>query len=128
MGYICERRKEGTGITGTINATWPGDLWKNGGAATWQGGTYDPDTNLSSPARAIRRRGTPYSPRRQLYSASRLAIDPDTGEIVWHYQTTPNDGWDYDESTNSSLQSGRQKLAGHRGSQRIFLRPGPHQR
>ena len=31
-----------------------------------------------------------------MYSASTVAIDPDTGKISWHYQTTPNDGWDYD--------------------------------
>ena len=35
-------------------------------------------------------------PGDNLYTASRLALDPKSGEIVWHYQTTPNDGWDYD--------------------------------
>ena len=32
-------------MTGTLNATWPGDLWKTGGGATWLGGSYDAETN-----------------------------------------------------------------------------------
>jgi alcohol dehydrogenase (cytochrome c) len=35
-------------------------------------------------------------PGDNLYSTSTLAIDPDTGKIDWHFQSTPNDGWDYD--------------------------------
>jgi alcohol dehydrogenase (cytochrome c) len=95
MGYL---RGEENGITGgEANKTWTGDLWKTGGAATWLGGTYDPDTDLlyfgtGNPA--------PWNshlrPGDNLYSASRLAIDPDTGKIVWHFQTTPHDGWDFD--------------------------------
>ncbi|MCB1505321.1 MAG: methanol/ethanol family PQQ-dependent dehydrogenase [Hyphomicrobiaceae bacterium] len=88
--------KEST-MTGKKNATWPGDLWKTGGGATWLGGTYDPDTKLifigtGNPA--------PWNshmrPGDNLYSCSRLALDPETGEIKWHFQTTPNDGWDFD--------------------------------
>ncbi|SCA57988.1 Quinoprotein ethanol dehydrogenase [Candidatus Terasakiella magnetica] len=88
--------KEGT-MTGTKNATWPGDMWKWGGGATWLGGTYDPETRQlffgtgnPAPWNAHLRPGD------NLYTASRLAIDIDTGEINWHYQTTPNDGWDFD--------------------------------
>ncbi len=88
--------KEST-MTGKKGATWPGDLWKTGGGATWLGGTYDPETKLifmgtGNPA--------PWNshmrPGDNLYSCSRLALDPETGEIKWHFQTTPNDGWDYD--------------------------------
>ena len=32
-------------MTGELNATWPGDMWKTGGGATWLGGSYDKDTN-----------------------------------------------------------------------------------
>jgi len=85
------------GITGKLNATWQGDQWKTGGGATWLGGTYDPDTNLiyfgtgnPGPWNSHLRPGD------NLYSASTLAIDPDTGVIKWHYQTTPHDGWDFD--------------------------------
>jgi alcohol dehydrogenase (cytochrome c) len=85
------------GISGTTNASWPGDLWKTGGAATWNGATYDPDTNLifagtgnPAPWNSHNRPGD------NLYSCSTVAIDADTGKIVWHYQNTPHDGWDYD--------------------------------
>jgi len=85
------------GLTGKTNASWPGDLWKTGGGATWLGGTYDPASNLifmgtGNPA--------PWNshlrPGDNLYTSSTLAIDADTGVIKWHYQTTPHDGWDFD--------------------------------
>ncbi|QBM29502.1 Quinoprotein ethanol dehydrogenase precursor [Hydrogenophaga pseudoflava] len=94
MGY-----KDGkeNGITGTTNATWPGETWKTGGAATWLGGTYDPKTKLAyfgtgnpGPWNSHVRKGD------NLYSASTVAIDVQSGQIKWHYQSTPNDGWDYD--------------------------------
>jgi alcohol dehydrogenase (cytochrome c) len=94
MGY-----KDGkeNGITGTTNASWPGETWKTGGAATWLGGTYDPKTGLAyfgtgnpGPWNSHVRKGD------NLYSASTVAIDVKTGQIKWHYQSTPNDGWDYD--------------------------------
>lgn len=95
MGYLNGKPNGITG--GEAGKTWPGDLWKTGGAATWLGGTYDPDVDLlffgtGNPA--------PWNshmrPGDNLYSSSRLAIDPDTGKIVWHFQTTPHDGWDFD--------------------------------
>ncbi len=88
--------KEST-MTGKKNESWPGDLWQTGGGATWLGGTYDPDTKLifmgaGNPA--------PWNshmrPGDNKWSCSRLAIDPETGEIKWGFQTTPNDGWDFD--------------------------------
>ena len=99
MGYIWkDGKKVENGISGGApGKTWPGDLWKTGGAATWLGGTYDPDVNLmffgtGNPA--------PWNshlrPGDNLFSSSRLAINPDNGKIVWHFQTTPNDGWDFD--------------------------------
>jgi alcohol dehydrogenase (cytochrome c) len=94
MGYL---NGEENGITGTTNASWPGDMWKFGGGAPWLGGSYDPDLDLlffgtgnPAPWNAHLRPGD------NLYTAARLALDPDTGKIVWHYQTTPNDGWDFD--------------------------------
>ena len=86
-------------VTGKLNASWPGDTWKTGGAAPWLGGTYDPDTNTlfygtgqPAPWNSWNRSGD------NLYSSSTLAIDPDTGEIKWHIQTTPHDAWDFDGS------------------------------
>ncbi|MFZ5512632.1 MAG: PQQ-dependent methanol/ethanol family dehydrogenase [Pseudomonadota bacterium] len=99
MGYTYDASGNAreNGVTGTTNATWPGDLWKTGGAATWLGGTYDPETGLlyigtGNPA--------PWNshlrPGDNLYSCSTVAIDVATGKIVWHFQNTPNDGWDFD--------------------------------
>ncbi len=94
MGY-----KDGkeNGISGTTNATWPGDTWKTGGAAPWLGGTYDAKTGLAyfgtgnpGPWNSHLRKGD------NLFSTSTVAIDVKSGQIKWHYQNTPNDGWDYD--------------------------------
>ncbi|MED5546244.1 methanol/ethanol family PQQ-dependent dehydrogenase [Novosphingobium decolorationis] len=96
-GHMGTLNGQPNGMTGKLNATWQGDLWKTGGGATWLGGTYDPGTNLlyfgtGNPA--------PWNshlrPGDNLYTSSTLAIDADTGVIKWHYQTTPHDGWDFD--------------------------------
>lgn len=98
MGYKFENGKQvENGISGTTNKTWPGDLWKSGGATTWLGGTYDPSTGL-----AYFGTGNPapwnshLRPGDNLFSTSTVAIDIKSGKIAWHYQRTPNDGWDYD--------------------------------
>lgn len=44
-GHMGTLNGQDNGITGELNKTWPGDLWKTGGAATWLGGTYDAETN-----------------------------------------------------------------------------------
>ncbi|WP_432695281.1 PQQ-dependent methanol/ethanol family dehydrogenase [Marinobacterium sp. YM272] len=99
MGYIYkDGEKVENGISGAApGETWPGDLWKTGGAATWLGGYYDPDTDsiligTGNPA--------PWNshmrPGDNLFSSSRLAIDPNDGSIKWHFQSTPHDGWDFD--------------------------------
>ena len=103
------------GISGTTNATWPGELWKNGGGAPWMGGSYDPETNLGyfgtgnpSPWNSHLRPGD------NLYSSSVVAIDIDTGKIAWYFQLTPNDGWDFDAMTVAVAytdKAGRKLLA-----------------
>jgi alcohol dehydrogenase (cytochrome c) len=99
MGYVYDKdgNKKENGISGTTNTSWPGDLWKTGGAATWLGGTYDPKTGLAyfgtgnpAPWNSHLREGD------NLFSCSTVAIDVKTGQIKWHYQGTPNDGWDFD--------------------------------
>ncbi|MCY4190626.1 MAG: PQQ-dependent dehydrogenase, methanol/ethanol family [Rhodospirillaceae bacterium] len=79
------------------NETWPGDTWKHGGAPTWLTGTYDAKLDLvywgtgnAGPWNPTVRKGD------NLYTNSVLAIRPKTGEIVWHYQFSPNDPYDYD--------------------------------
>ena len=96
-GHVGTLNGKPSTMTGTKNATWEGDQWKTGGGAPWNAITYDPDVKLiyagtgnASPWNSWMRPGD------NLYTAARLALDPDTGEIVWAYQTTPNDGWDYD--------------------------------
>ncbi len=96
-GWMGTLNGQDNGLTGTLNATWPGDLWKAGGGCAWNGGVYDPETNLSywgvgnaAPWNSY------YRPGDNLYANSTVAIDVDTGKIVWHYQHVPNDSWDYD--------------------------------
>ena len=105
-GHMGTLNGEESTMTGTLNATWPGDMWKTGGGATWLGGSYDIETDTlvfgaGNPApwnSHLRNAGTPVEGNAgdNLYAASRLGIDPETGEIKWHFQTTPREGWDFD--------------------------------
>ena len=105
-GHMGELNGEESTMTGELNATWPGDMWKTGGGATWLGGSYDIDTDTivygtGNPApwnSHLRGAGEPTEGNSgdNLYAASRIGIDPATGEIKWHFQTTPREGWDYD--------------------------------
>lgn len=75
-----------------------------GGGTVWDSMAYDPDLNLlyigvgnGSPwNRAYRSPGEDgRGEGDNLYLSSIVAIRPDTGEYVWHYQTTPGETWDY---------------------------------
>ncbi len=78
--------------------TWAGDSWKTGGAATWNNGSYDVESNTlfwgtSNPwpdYNADDRKGA------NLYSCSVLALDPDTVKLKWYFQFTPQDTHDWD--------------------------------
>ena len=82
-------------------ATWNGDWWKLGGGGTvWDALVYDPVTDLVYFGTG---NGSPWNQANRdtktgdnLYLASVIAVKPDTGEYVWHYQSTPQDTWDYD--------------------------------
>lgn len=86
-------------------ATWSGEYWKLGGGGTvWDSMAYDPQLDLlyigvgnGSPwNRAYRSPGPDGRGKGDnLYLSSIVAIRPDTGEYVWHYQTTPGETWDY---------------------------------
>lgn len=84
--------------------TWPGDTWKTGGGAIWVTGSYDPETNLTywGTSNAAPWMGD-LRPGDNLYTASVVALDADTGEIKSHYQYVPNDSWDYDEVSDQTL-------------------------
>jgi PQQ-dependent dehydrogenase (methanol/ethanol family) len=78
--------------------TWIGDAVKLGGGSTWLTGTYDPQADI-----VYWPTGNPYpdfdgSDRLgdNLYTASLLALNPNNGEILWHYQFTPHDLFDWD--------------------------------
>jgi alcohol dehydrogenase (cytochrome c) len=96
--------------------TWPdGPAWTRGGANCWVTGTFDPELNLmywgtGNPAPDFDggvREGD------NLYTDSVVAVDPDNGEIRWHYQYNPHDLWDYDSTMEHILfdLDGRKLLA-----------------
>jgi quinohemoprotein ethanol dehydrogenase len=82
-------------------ATWSADsLWESGlGGTVWDAFAYDPELDLlyagvgnsSVYAREQRSPGGGDN----LYLTSILALRPDTGRLVWHYQTVPGERWDY---------------------------------
>ena len=80
--------------------TWGKEYWKHsGGGSPWEGITYDATTNLvyigtDGPA--------PFAPTTresdggdELFTNAIVAVNADTGAYVWHYSTTPGDGWNY---------------------------------
>jgi mono/diheme cytochrome c family protein len=84
----------------TAAETWSGEWWKYGGGGTvWDALTYDPELDLLYIGTG---NGAPWNDRVRspdggdnLYLASIVALRPDTGEYVWHYQTTPGDASDF---------------------------------
>jgi PQQ-dependent dehydrogenase (methanol/ethanol family) len=81
--------------------TWNGTGWKmtGGGGASWDAIVYDQMTDLLYIGTG---NGSPWSHQARsdgkgdnLFLSSIVAVRPDTGEYVWHYQTTPGDSWDY---------------------------------
>jgi len=83
------------------NSTWFGEAWKasGGGGTVWDSIAYDPQSDLiyvgvgnGSPwNHVIRSDGKGDN----LFLSSIVALKPETGEYVWHYQGTPGDSWDY---------------------------------
>jgi quinohemoprotein ethanol dehydrogenase len=81
--------------------TWSGDWWKyGGGGSVWDSLSYDPEANLIYVGTG---NGAPWpsslrksSGMDNLYVCSILAVNPDNGNLVWHYQAVPGDSWDFD--------------------------------
>jgi len=77
--------------------SWPGDTSSKGGAPTWLTGVYDPELDLVYWGTG---NGGPWNSQVRLgdnlYICSVVAFRPKTGEMVWHYQFSPNDPYDYD--------------------------------
>jgi PQQ-dependent dehydrogenase (methanol/ethanol family) len=77
--------------------SWPKETWKTGGAPVWGWLSYDPELDLlfygvGNPS--------PYNPEQRegdnKWTSSVLARRPSDGSLVWAYQFTPHDNWDYD--------------------------------
>ena len=80
--------------------SWSGDSWMHGGAPVWVTGSYDPETNLTywgtgNPGPDWDGAGRLGD---NLYSCSVIAIDPDTGQLKWHYQFSPHNEFDWDST------------------------------
>ncbi|NKF23510.1 PQQ-dependent dehydrogenase, methanol/ethanol family [Solimonas marina] len=96
-------------ILAKVTDTWNGEWWKNGGGGgtVWDSMSYDPELDLlyigvgngSYWRRTLRSPGGGDN----LFVASIVAIKPETGEYVWHYQETPGDEWDYTATNHMVL-------------------------
>lgn len=89
-------------------ATWHGPFWKlGGGGGVWDSMTFDPGLNriYLGTANAGPQDSTVRSPGGgdNLYTASIVALDADTGKYIWHYQLVPDDAWDYDCTQQMTL-------------------------
>ena len=81
-------------------ATWKGEWWQYGGGGTvWDSMAYDAELNLLYIGVG---NGSPWNQRIRspgggdnLFLSSIVALRPETGEYVWHYQTTPGESWDF---------------------------------
>ncbi len=80
--------------------TWHGNWWEYGGGGTvWNAMSYDPETHSLIIGTG---NGTPWNHKARsdgkgdnLFLASIVALDGDTGEYKWHYQINPGETWDY---------------------------------
>ncbi|NKF21472.1 PQQ-dependent dehydrogenase, methanol/ethanol family [Solimonas marina] len=88
--------------------TWKGQWWKYGGGGTaWNAITYDPKYNRIYIGAG---NGGPWNAKLRspgggdnLFLCSIVAVDADTGEYVWHYQTTPDESWDFTSTMDITL-------------------------
>ena len=88
--------------------TWTGEWWKYGGGGTvWDSIVYDPELDLLYLGVG---NGGPWNERIRspkggdnLFVGCVVALKPETGEYVWHYQETPGDMWDYTSSQQMIL-------------------------
>jgi alcohol dehydrogenase (cytochrome c) len=100
--YVTPMKKGDAGLN-----TWGSlDAARHGGGNPWVPGTYDPDAHLyyigtgnPSPAYTTGTRG----PGDNLYTCSIVALNVDTGKMVWYYQTSPHDTHDWDSTQTPVL-------------------------
>jgi quinohemoprotein ethanol dehydrogenase len=88
--------------------TWNGEWWKYGGGGTcWDAMAFDPELNLFYVGTG---NGSPWNRDHRspgggdnLFLSSIVALNPDNGDYVWHYQTTPGDNWDFTATQQLTL-------------------------
>ena len=88
--------------------TWTGEWWKHGGGGNaWNGITYDPEFNTVYIGTG---NGSPWNQKIRspgggdnLFLCSIVALDADSGEYKWHYQTNPGETWDYNSNMDIVL-------------------------
>jgi len=88
--------------------TWNGEWWKYGGGGNaWHGFTYDADLDVLYVGTG---NGAPWNQKIRspgggdnLFLDSIVALNPDTGEYLWHYQNTPGETWDYNSNMDIVL-------------------------
>lgn len=88
--------------------SWTGEWWKfGGGGNAWHGFTYDAELDTLYIGTG---NGAPWNQKIRspdggdnLFLCSIVALDPDTGEYMWHYQTTPGETWDYNSNMDIVL-------------------------
>lgn len=88
--------------------TWQGDAWQTGGGSTWLTGSFDPELNIlywttGNPAPDW---NGDLRPGDNLFTCAVLALNPDTGERLWHFQYTPHDTHDWDANQIPVLVDG----------------------
>ncbi len=105
--------------------TWNGEYWKQGGGGTvWDSMAYDAELDILYIGVG---NGSPWNPEIRspgggdnLFLSSILALRPETGEYVWHYQTTPGDQWDFTATQHMILAD-----IEHEGAQRKVIMQAP---
>jgi len=105
------------------------NCWKTGGAGAWATGSYDPENKI-----LIMGTGNPVPmfdpetrPGDNLYSNSAVALDIETGKLVWHFQYTPGDYLDFDETgvhllVDREIKGQQRKVIAHFGRNGFFYR------
>ena len=118
--FESDAMKKAASTWGPGSAQW---LKRGGGGTTWDALVYDPVTNLVYFGVG---NGTPWNQDYRdpkggdnLFLASIVAVNADTGEYAWHYQETPAETWDYDAVSPLSVVD----LSIDRRQQRVLLQP-----
>ena len=99
--YVTPQKKDDPGLE-----TWPNlDMAKHGGGMTWQPVTYDPELNLIYVTTGNPQPVVAYANRTgaNLFTASIVALNADTGKMAWYFQSSPHDTHDWDATQTPVL-------------------------